>query len=114
MNEIVAENPNREIHIVLDKLNTHKPKEDCWLKRHSNIHLHFTPTYPSWLNQVECWFSILTRQALGGASLTSPRQLRQAIDDFVSVYGQTAAPFEWKKAVVFASKLKAQYSDLYK
>ena len=101
MNDMVAENPNRKIHVVLDNLNTHKPKEDRWLKRHSNVQLHFTPTYSSWLNQVECWFSILARQALRGASFTSPRQLRQAIDDFVSAYNQTAAPFEWKKAVVF-------------
>ena len=114
MNEIVAEYPNRKIHVVLDNLNTHKPKQDRWLKRHPNVQLHFTPTYASWLNQVECRFSILRRQALRGASFTSPRQLRQAIDDFVSVYNQTAAPFEWKKAVVFASKPKTKYSDLCK
>jgi hypothetical protein len=46
---------------------------------------------------VECWFSILSRQALQGASFTSPRQLRQAIDAFVEVYNPKAAPFEWKK-----------------
>jgi transposase len=114
MNELVAEHPHRQIHVVLDNLNTHKPKQDHWLKRHPNVQLHFTPTYASWLNQVECWFSILGRQALRGASFTSPHQLRQAIDDFVSVYNQTAAPFEWKKAVVFASKLKHKYSDLCK
>jgi hypothetical protein len=51
MNDIVAEHPNREIHVVLDNLNTHKPKEDRWLKRHPNVQLHFTPTYSSWLNQ---------------------------------------------------------------
>ena len=111
MNEIVAANPNREIHVVLDNLNTHKPKEDRWLKRHPNVQLHFTPTYSSWLNQAECWFSILSRQALRGASFTSPRQLRQAIDDFVAAYNATAASFEWKKAVVFPSKLKSKYSD---
>lgn len=114
MNEIVAEHPNREIHVVLDNLNTHRPKEDRWLKRHPNVQLHFTPTYSSWLNQVECWFSILGRQALRGASFTSPRQLRQAIDDFVSAYNRTAAPFEWKKAVVFPSKPKIKYSHLCK
>jgi transposase len=113
-NEIVAEHSNRQIHVVLDNLNTHKPKQDRWLKRHPHVQFHFTPTYASWLNQVECWFSILARQALRGASFTSPRQLRQAIDDFVSIYNQTAAPFEWKKAVVFASKPKAKYSDLCK
>ena len=52
-----------EVHVVLDNLNTHKPNDDRWLKRHPNVHLHFTPTYSSWLNQVECWFSILSRQA---------------------------------------------------
>lgn len=101
MNEIVAEHPSREIHVVLDNLNTHKPKEDRWLKRHPNVQLRFTPTYSSWLNQVECWFSILGRQALRGASFTSPHQLRQAIDAFVSVYNQTAAPFEWKRPLSF-------------
>jgi transposase len=112
MNELMAEHPNREIHVVLDNLNTHKPKQDRWLQRHPHVQLHFTPTYSSWLNQVECWFSILSRQALRGASFTSPRQLRQAIDDFVSVYNQTAAPFEWKKAVVFPSRPKTKYPDL--
>ena len=114
MNEIVTANPNREIHVVLDNLNTHKPKDDRWLKRHTNVHFHFTPTYSSWLNQVECWFSILSRNALRGASFTSPAQLRQAIDDFVSVYNQNATPFEWKKAVVFPSALQSKYSDLCK
>ena len=112
MNEIVTANPGREIHVVLDNLNTHKPKDDRWLKRHSNVHFHFIPTYSSWLNQVECWFSILSRQALQGASFTSTQQLRQAIDAFVAVYNENAAPFEWKKAVVFPSGPKAKYSDL--
>ncbi len=112
MNEIVAGHAGREIHVILDNLNTHKPKNDRWLARHKNVHFHFIPTYSSWLNQVECWFSILSRQALQGASFTSPRQLRQAIDDFVTVYNAKAAPFEWKKAVVFPSAPKAKYADL--
>ena len=62
MNELVAVHPGREMHVVWDNRNTHKPKEDRWLKRHPNVHSHFTPTYSSWLNQVECWFSILSRQ----------------------------------------------------
>ena len=114
MNEIVAEHAGREMHVVLDNLNTHKPKQDRWLKRHPQVHFHFIPTYSSWLNQAECWFSILSRQALRGASFTSPRQLRQAIDDFVQVYNQQAAPFEWKKAVVFSSRPVLKYSDLCK
>ena len=60
MNRIVAEHQGREIHVILDNLNTHKPKNDLWLKRHTNVHFHFTPTKASWLNQVEIWFSIRT------------------------------------------------------
>ena len=112
MNELLADNPGRELHVILDNLSTHKPKRDRWLKLHPNVHLHFIPTYSSWLNQVECWFSILSRSALRGASFTSARQLREAIDRFVNVYNQTAAPFEWKKAVVHPSAPVRHYSNL--
>jgi transposase len=76
------------------------------------VRFHFIPTYSSWLNQVECWFSILSRQAIRGASFTSPQQLRKAIDDLVKVYNEKAAPFEWKKAVVLPSAPKSKYSHL--
>jgi transposase len=114
MNEIVRAYPNRELHVVLDNLNTHKPKEDRWLRLHPQVHLHFTPTYSSWLNQVECWFSILGKQALSGVSFTSPKQLREAIDKFVAAYNKTAAPFEWTKAVVHPTAPKPKYADLCK
>lgn len=100
MNMIVASHPGREIHVVLDNLNTHKPKRDRWLTRHKNVHFHFTPTHASWLNQVETWFSILSRSALHGASFTSPKQLRARIDDFVASYNQRAKPFSWTAAKV--------------
>jgi transposase len=100
--------------VILDNLNTHKPKRDRWLQRHPRVHLHFTPTYSSWLNQVECWFSILSRSALRGSSFTSARQLRDAIDKFVKAYHATAAPFEWTKAVVHLTAPKRLYSDLCK
>jgi transposase len=114
MNEIVAANPNREIHVVLDNLNTHKPKEDRWLKRNPQVQLHFIPTYSSWLNQVECWFSILSRQAPAGVSFTSPKQLREAIDRFVAVYNEKAMPFEWTKAVVHPTAPIKKYAYLCK
>lgn len=114
MNEVVAENAGKDIHVILDNLNTHKPKRDRWLKAHPNVHLHYTPTYSSWLNQVECWFSILSRSALRGGSFTSARQLRGAIDAFVKVYNVNATPFEWTKAVVRPSSPKRLYSDLCK
>ena len=112
MNQIVAAYPDRHLHVVLDNLNTHKPKQDSWLKRHPRVHLHFIPTYSSWLNQVECWFSILGQKALRGVSFTSPEQLRGAIDRFVKVYNQKAAPFEWTKAVVHPTAPKPKYADL--
>jgi hypothetical protein len=52
--------PLEQIDCSRQYLNTHKPKEDRWLKAHPNVYLHFIPTHSSWLNQVECWFSILS------------------------------------------------------
>jgi transposase len=89
MNGIVAEHPDREIHVVLDNLNTHKPKHDRWLARHKNVHFHFTPTHASWMNQVEIWFSILQSQSLSGASFTSTAQLRNHMDDFLAAYNKS-------------------------
>jgi transposase len=112
MNEVVADYPQREIHVVLDNLSTHKPKRDRWRARHPQVHWHYTPTHASWLNQVEIWFSILTRQALRGASFTSPHQVREAIDRFLEAYNAQAAPFEWRKHVVRSVGLKKYYGDL--
>jgi len=112
MNEVIAHYPEREIHVILDNLSTHKPKHDRWLSRHPQVRFHYTPTHASWLNLVECWFSILSRAALRGASFTDVRQLRAAIDDFVAVYNPTAAPFEWHKRVVHPRRLHRKYSEL--
>ena len=112
MNEVVATYPDRELHVVLDNLNTHKPKEDRWLARHPRVHLHYTPTRASWLNQIECWFSILSRRALQGASFTSVAQLRAAIDRFIAAYNAHATPFEWRKTVVHSVGLKHSFADL--
>lgn len=106
MNTIVAARPDTAIHVVLDNLNTHKPKNDRWLKRHPNVHFHFTPTRASWLNQVEIWFSILEGQALRGASFTSVAQLRKHIDDFIEAYNETAKPFAWTKTQVHQRRVK--------
>ncbi len=114
MNRVVADYPDQDIHVILDNLNTHKPKRDRWLARHPNVHFHFTPTYASWLNQVEVWFSILTRATLEGASFTSPTQIREAIDAFVQDYNQAPVPFEWRAETVYPRKLTSRYRDLRK
>jgi len=114
MNEMVAEYPEQEIHVILDNLNTHKPKDDRWLRKHPQVHFHFTPTHASWLNQVEVWFSILSRQALRQASFSSVSDLRQAMDAFVAAYNPTAHPFEWRKVNVSAKTPSGKYSNLTK
>jgi len=112
MNRVVADNGGRQVHVILDNLNTHKPKRDGWLARHHNVHFHFTPTHASWLNQVECWFSILGRQSLKGASFTGVAQLRKHIDAFIERYNQTAHPFAWSKSEVHQKRLKPRFADL--
>ena len=113
MNGVVASHPGKALHVILDNLNPYKPKHDRWLTQHPQVHLHYTPTYSSWLNMVESWFSILSRQALRNLSCSQARQLREAIDRFVKAYQETAVPFEWKQ-VVSASAPKKRYSDLCK
>ena len=114
MNKTLAHYPDTELHVILDNLNTHKPKHDRWLARHPNVHLHYTPTHASWMNQVEVWFSILTRSALRGLSTTSPRQICQAIDRFTETRNQNPVPFEWTKTVVHQVGLKHRYAELCK
>lgn len=114
MNELVAFHREKEIHVILDNLSTHKPRTDRWLSRHKNVHFHYTPTHASWLNQIEIWFSILSRRALKGASFTSPAQVRDAIDRFLEAHNKTAAPFEWTKRDVYPKGLKHNYADLCK
>jgi len=115
MNETIQGVPShQEVHVILDNLRTHKPKNDQWLTRHKNVHFHYTPTHASWLNQVEIWFSILQRKSLRGASFTSVRQLRGHIDAFVEAYNENAQPFEWQKVNVKNKKLENKFSNLCK
>lgn len=114
MNELLASYPDKQIHVILDNLSTHKPRTDRWLSRHKNVHFHYTPTHASWLNQIEIWFSILSRRALKGASFTSPAQVRDAIDRFLEAHNKIAAPFEWTKRDVYPKGLKHNYADLCK
>lgn len=105
MNTVVAAYPAQEIHVVIDNLNTHK-KNEPWLKKHPNVHFHFTPTRASWLNQVEIWFSILEGQSLNGASFTSVQQLQEHINAFVARYNEDPRPFVWTKKRVRQQRFK--------
>ena len=98
LNEVVAWYPGKELHVVLDNLNIHKPKHDRWRTRHPNVHLHFTPTHANWLNQIECWFSILSWGALRGASFSSLQEVREAIDRSIAACNPQAAPSNGRSA----------------
>ena len=85
-----------DVHLVLDNYGTHKhPKVKAWLARRPRYHLHFTPTYASWLNQVERWFGLITQRAIRRGSFRTVRELVRRIDTFVTRYNRTAAPFAW-------------------
>jgi transposase len=107
MNSIVAAFPKRELHVILDNLNTHK-KNERWLTKHPKVQFHFTPTRASWLNQVETWFSILQGQSLSGASFTAVKELQEQIDAFISAYNQEAKPFVWTKKKVRQRRFKGR------
>ena len=112
MDEVVATYPKTRLEVILDNLNTHKKNEE-WLARHPLVTFHYTPTRASWLNQVECWFSILQGQSLTGASFTSVEQLKKHIDAFIESYNEDAEPFVWTKSKVHQRRVSGRrLSDL--
>lgn len=88
-----------DLHLVLDNASTHKtPLIHRWLLRHPRVHLHFTPTSSSWLNLVECWFSILTARQLRRGSFHSTRTLESAIRAYIAENNLHPKPFVWTKS----------------
>lgn len=88
---------NKKIHIIVDNLSVHKHKDvKEWVAGKRKITLHFTPTYSSWLNQVEIWFNILTKDVIKGGIWKSSRQLADQLMEYIKTYNKTRAkPFEW-------------------
>jgi transposase len=88
LEEVVATQPaDREIHVILDNLSTHKTDlAKVFLQQHANIRFHFTPTYSSWLNQVESWFSKLQREVIERGIFTSVADLRRKILRYIRLY----------------------------
>src|SRR5512132_2550959 len=90
--------PRRQLHLVLDNYGTHKhPTVRAWLDRHPRIHLHFTPTSASWMNLVEVFFAIITRQAIRRGSFPSVADLVAAIRRFIDGWNERCQPFAWVK-----------------
>ena len=99
LNKINREVPDHlDVHVVLDNLSTHKtPAVHKWLLRHRRFHFHFTPTYGSWMNLVERWFSALTTKKLQRSAHDSVNALAADIVDWVEHWNENPTPFVWHR-----------------
>src|SRR3954468_15864931 len=98
LKQVAAAYPRRELHGVVDNYATHThPAVRAWLKRHPRVTLHFTPTSGSWLNLVEAFFSIITRQALRRGDFPTVADLIAAIQRFIDAWNDRCASFTWTK-----------------
>lgn len=97
LSDLVAHQPaGRAIHIIADNLSTHKTKKvEEFLQTHPQVTLHYTPTYSSWLNQIELWFSKLQRDVIARGIFKSRLDLKQKIMRYLTRYNKTARPFKW-------------------
>jgi transposase len=98
LQQVAAAYPRRQLHVVVDNYATHKhPAVRAWLARHPRVTLHFTPTSGSWLNLVEAFFSIITRQALRRGNFPTVADLIAAIERFIDAWNDRCRPFTWTK-----------------
>ncbi len=98
LTQVAKAYPRRKLHLVVDNYATHKhPAVNAWLARNPRITLHFTPTSGSWLNLVEIFFGIITRQAIRRGSFASVRELIGAIEAFIDGWNERCQPFVWTK-----------------
>src|SRR6202007_908871 len=98
LNEVVALCPPRQkIHIILDNLSAHKTKlVRQFLEQNPRVSFHFTPTYSSWLNQVELWFAKIERDVIARGVFTSVSDLARKLRRYINAYSANARPFQWK------------------
>jgi transposase len=98
LKQVARAHPRVELHVICDNYSTHTHENiRGWLAKNPRITLHFTPTSCSWLNMVEIFFGIITRQAIRRGTFTSVADLQAAIGDFIDAYNQRAKPFTWTK-----------------
>ena len=98
--DIVASQPRRrEIHVICDNVSSHKTDlvED-FLAKHRRVHMHYTPTYSSWLNQVENWFARIQRDVITRGIFTSPKDLDKKLMRYIRQYNKDPRPLKWKYA----------------
>jgi transposase len=98
MKKVARAYPRRQLHVVIDNYHTHKhPEVQAWLAKNPRVTLHFTPTSGSWLNLVEVFFGIITRQAIRRGTFTSVKELVTAISNFIDGWNDRCHPFTWTK-----------------
>jgi transposase len=98
MDEVVRSYPLGALHVVLDNLNIHKNEAaKQWLLKHPRVHFHYTATHASWMNMIECFFSILTKQALTHSVQRSKKDLKDLLLRYLNKYGLNPTPFTWTK-----------------
>jgi len=98
LGDIVAHQPKRkEIHVIADNLSAHKTKQvQTFLVEHPNVHMHFTPPYSSWLNQVELWFGRIEREVIARGVFTSVPDLKRKLMRYIRHYNKTPKTVKWK------------------
>jgi transposase len=88
-----------DVHLILDNYSTHKsPLVKNWLAKRARFHVHFTPTYSSWINQVERWFALLTERQIKRGAHRSVHELEAAIRQFLQAHNRHPKPFLWTKS----------------
>jgi transposase len=98
LTDIVVNQPRgRQIHVIADNLSTHKTEQvDAFLATHRNVQLHFTPTYSSWLNQVELWFGKIERDVIARGVFTSVADLKRKLMRYIRQYNKAPRTVKWK------------------
>lgn len=100
LDRVVATQPRRrEIHLIVDNFSAHKTKAvEAWLDVHPRVKMHYTPTYASWLNQVELWFSKIERECIARGIFTSTADLRRKLMQYIRAHNKHCHPFAWSYA----------------
>ena len=94
---VASQTSGREIHVILDNLSAHKtPHVRDFLDLHPNVELHFTPTYSSWLNQVELWFSKIERDLIHRGVFNSVKDLAKRIMRYIRLYNRDSKAIKWR------------------
>ncbi|MGH2374783.1 MAG: IS630 family transposase, partial [Gemmatimonadales bacterium] len=97
LDQVLAKQPKRrEIHVICDNLSAHKTHAvRDWLAAHLRVTIHYTPTYSSWLNQVELWFAKIERDCIARGIFTSTTDLRRKLMQYIRLHNKTCRPFHW-------------------